>query len=70
MTRPSDVIGIFLPSPFNLSRCVTASVVTIPATAINAAPFITAWFSIWNNDACNPIPVYGASEIPISMYPA
>ena len=67
ITRPNAVIGIFLPSPLILSKCTIPSVVTIPAIAINAAPFITAWFRIWNNDACNPIPVNGAREIPISM---
>ena len=42
MTRPNAVIGIFLPSPLILSKCTIPSVVTIPAIAINAAPFITA----------------------------
>ena len=37
-----EVIGIFLARPLSLSILVTARVVTIPATAMNAAPFITA----------------------------
>ena len=56
ITRPSDVIGMRRPRPRSLSRCVTARAAAMPASAMNAAPFMTAWLSTCSIAPAIPTP--------------